>query len=258
MNNAIDVNCLWGSWPFRRLHKNNFGDLLSVHRETGFSLGYVACMNSIFYQDPMEGDEALHETLKGSGYRQLLTVNPMLPAWEDDVERGIKEFGIAGVRIFPSYHGYRLDDPCTAELCAKLRDFHLPLFVTMRMEDKRFDYLLLQREVGFPDEISAFLRTAKDLPVLLLSLRQGEMLCLAEDLRTMPNLYADTSCLKDSLFCMDTLTEKLGDRKLVYGSQYPLNAFRSTLFEVTMSRIPEESKNRILRENALNFFNCKF
>lgn len=258
MTDAIDVNCLWGTWPFRKLRRSSFSDLQAIHRETGFSRGYVSCMNSIFYQDPFEGETDLHKVLEGTPYRQILTVNPTLPAWESDVEEGLARFGIAGVRVFPCYHGYRLDDPRFLELCRKLKGYRLPLLLTTHVEDERFDYLLLQRRPELPGELTAFLRAAPEIPILLLSLRFGEIGYLTEELHSMPNLYLDTSCLKDPVECTERLLEAIGDRKLVYGSQYPLNALRSTLCEVTMAKIPEESKNRILRDNALEFFHITF
>lgn len=257
MTNGIDVNCLWGTWPFRKLYKNKLSDLQQIHKETGISDGYVSCMNSIFYQDPFEGEEDLHEVLKGTSYKHILTVNPILPAYKTDIERGIKEFGIKGVRVFPTYHHYALNDKHFLDLCAFLKKCRLPLFLTTHVEDERFDYLLLQSQIDVC-EFKTFLNTVTDLPVMLMSLRAGTMYGLTQEIRDLPNVYADTSCIKDPVASFEELTAKLGDRKLVYGSQYPLNVLRSTLYEVTMAKIPEASKDRILRDNAVDFFNYKF
>lgn len=258
MTNAIDVNCMWGTWPFRKLYKNRFSDLQKIHRETGFVYGYVSCMNSIFYQDPYEGDEDLHKVLKGTPYRHVLTVNPTLPAYEADIERGMKEFDIKGVRVFPTYHHYSLDNPRFLELCAKLKKYHVPLFLTTHVEDERFDYLLLQSQINISDEMTTFLHTVTDIPILLMSLRFGAILSLEREIRERPNVYIDTSCLKDPVACLEELTAKIGDRKILYGSQYPLNVLRSTFYEVTMAKIPEVSKARILRGNAIDFFHYNF
>lgn len=258
MTNGIDVNCMWGTWPFRKLYKNKLSDLQQVHKENGIAYGYVSCMNSIFYQDPFEGEEDLHEVLKGTLYQHILTVNPTLPAYETDIERGIKEFNIKGVRVFPTYHHYALNDKRFLELCALLKKCHLPLFLTTHVEDERLDYLLLQSQINIPDELMTFLHTVTDIPILLMSLRFGSLLYFDKELREMPNVYVDTSCLKDPVACVEELTAKLGDNKIIYGSQYPLNVLRSTLYEVTMAKIPEKSKERILRGNADVFFHHKF
>ena len=252
--NTIDVNCFWGTWPFRKLYKNRFSDLKAIHKENGIGFGYVSCMNSIFYNDPFEGDEDLHQILENTPYQQILTVNPTLPAFEADIEKGVRQFGVRGVRVFPGYHGYSLDDSRFLALCAILKKYHLPLLLTMRVEDERLDYLYLPRRIGVPDELLKFIDTVRDIPVLLMSLRYGEMLYCEDALRSQPNLYMDTSGLKGSVGCMEQVMQHIGDRKILYGSQYPLNALKSTLFEVTMAKIPQESKDRILGGNAADFF----
>ena len=96
----FDVNCLLGHWPFRKLYRNTYADLIRVHNENGIDCGLVSSLNSIFYNDPFEGDEELHKVIKGTGYRHILTVNPMLPAFTEDIRKGVEFFGISGVRNF--------------------------------------------------------------------------------------------------------------------------------------------------------------
>lgn len=251
---ATDINCLFGSWPFRKLHRSRLEDLAQIHAENGFSRCCVSSMNSIFYNDPFEAELDLHEALKGTGWFHILTVNPALPCFEDDIAFGAERFGIRGVRVYPGYHGYGLGDPCMKKLLAALRRLRLPLFLTLRLEDERLDYLLHPRKIGVPGELLQFVSSAEDVPVLLLNLRWGEIQSCAEMLKTRKNLYFDTSGIKDPVESVEHIVELVGDRRLIYGSQYPLNALKSTLYEVTMADLPQESKNRILAENAEDFF----
>ena len=252
---GIDVNCLWGNWPFRKLYKNKFEDLLKIHSENGIVGGYVSCMNSIFYNDPFEGEADLHEILQNSGsYHQLLTINPTLPAYESDVETGVRLFDIQGIRIYPGYHNYRLGDECMKKLCALLRKYRLPLMLTMRLEDERLNYICQPRQIAVPGELLKFVESVKDIPVLIMNLRYGEILSCEDAIRNQPNLYIDTSGIKDPVASLEEITKHIGDRKIIYGSQYPLNALKSTLYEVTMAEISGESKERILYQNAAEFF----
>lgn len=251
---TMDVNCLFGSWPFRKLYRNRLEDLLKIHAETGIARCCVSSMNSIFYNDPFEAELDLHEALKGTSCMHILTVNPKLPSFEDDIAAGAERFGIRGVRIYPGYHGYALDDPCLERLLGVLRRFRLPLFLTMRLEDERLDYLLHPRRIGVPDELLRFVSSVTDLPVLILNLRWGEIQFCADALKTQENLFVDTSGVKDPVESMERIVGLIGDRKILYGSQYPLNALKSTLYEVTMADLPQESRDRILSENARAFF----
>lgn len=245
----IDVNCLAGHWPFRKLPGNTFGELVNIHKANGITSGYVSSLNSIFYNDPFQGDEELHELIKDTGYHHVLTVNPLLPSFEDDIERGIKLFNISGVKIFPTYHGYRLDAPEVKALCEVLKKHGLPLFLTMRMEDERLSYIVIPTPIQISD-IQTFLETNKDLKIILLNIRFNEIKNISNTLIESSNIYFDTSGLKDQLFNVEKLAEELGNRKILYGSLYPLFCLKSTLLEVTSAGISSLSKENILFKNV--------
>lgn len=250
---GTDVNCLLGHWPFRKLYRNMPEDLHRVHAACGIDGGYVSSLDSIFYDDPFEGEKDLHEALRGTGYRQVLTVNPTLPAFEEDIRRGAEEFGIGGVRVYPGYHGYRLTGPEMAGLTAQLLQYRLPLWLTMRLEDDRLNYLLVPRHISILDEIVPFLLATEDLPVLVTNLQAGEILSFEEILASRPNLYFDTAGIKGPVECVEQVVKGVGDRRLLFGSAHPLYALRSSLYQITMAELPVESKNRILSGNAERF-----
>lgn len=246
---SVDVNCLLGHWPFRKLYKNTFEDLKKVHRENGIGSGYVSSLNSIFYNDPFEGDEELHEEIKDTAYHHVLTVNPCLPQVREDIRRGLKLFGIKGVRIYPGYHGYKLCDKSVEDLCAVLHEFGLPLFLSVRLEDERLDYLM---QPGTPsvDELSAFLGSHPDNAILVLTARYSEITALKAHFNARSNLFFDTSGLKDLLFVIEKLLKEVPAHPMVYGSLHPLYCLRSTMLLVEKACIEDDVKDRILRLNA--------
>jgi Predicted metal-dependent hydrolase of the TIM-barrel fold len=227
---------------------------MKVHQENGIETGYVSSMDSIFYNDPFEGELDLHEMLRGTAYNHILTVNPLLPCFDEDIRKGVDAFNIKGVRIYPCYHNYQLDSPAVARLCAVLRGYGLPLLLTIRIEDDRLNYLIQPRRINVPDELLTFCASVGDLPVLIMSLSFGELLYCRDDLLQRKNLYVDTSGIKAPLESVELLVREIGDEKIVYGSAYPIYALKSTLYEVTMSELPQQSKERILYQNARDFF----
>lgn len=247
--NIIDVNCLVGHWPFRKLPGNTFDDLVNIHKANGIASGYVSSLNSIFYNDPFEGDEELHELIKDTGYHHVLTINPTLPSIEEDIEKGIKLFNISGVKIYPTYHGYRLDSPEVRTLCKILIKHDLPLFLSMRMEDERLSYIFTPTPIQITD-LQTFLEENKDLKIILLNIRFNEIKSISNILIGASNIFFDTSGLKDQLFNVEKLAEELGNRKILYGSQYPLFCLKSTLLEVTTAKISSQSKENILCRNS--------
>jgi predicted TIM-barrel fold metal-dependent hydrolase len=244
-----DVNALLGHWPFRKIRKNTLEDLRRVHRENGITGGFVASLNSIFYNDPFEGDEELHALIGGTEYKHVLTVNPTLPGWQRDIEDGLSRFDIRGVRIYPTYHDYDLNDEPVAELCRELKRHGLPLFVTKRMEDERLDYLMKPKPLDVVS-LGKFVSGQPDLDIIVLNIRFGEIVSLKDTANELPRLYFDTCGLKDKVFVLEDLLKLIPAEKLVYGSQHPLYCLKSSFCIVDMVDIPEAAKKGIFAENV--------
>ena len=245
----IDVNCMLGHWPFRKLNKNTFEDLKNVHRCNGISHGYVSSLNSIFYNDPFEGDEELHEIIKASDYEHILTINPTLPAFIEDIKKGVALFNIKGVRIYPGYHNYKLHCKSVDILCSLLKELNLLLYLTLRLEDERTDYLIQPQKLSVED-ISSFLKNHPDNSILLGTAHYHEILALKEDISCHDNVFFETSGLKDQLFIVEKLLNTFSADKLLFGSLHPLYCLKSSLLLVEKAQISESVKEMILGSNA--------
>ncbi|MEF3301733.1 amidohydrolase family protein [Paenibacillus sp. GYB003] len=245
----FDVNALLGHWPFRKIRKNTLDHLRAVHRDNGITGGYVASLNSIFYNDPFEGDEELHETIAGTEYKHVLTVNPTLPGWRRDIEEGLARFDIRGVRIYPTYHDYDLASEPVAELCGVLKRHGLPLFVTKRMEDERLDYMMKPKplDVG---RLRAFANAHPDLDIVVLNIRFNEIAAMKNEANRLPRLFFDTCGLKDKVFALEELLRIVPASKFLYGSQHPLYCLKSSYGIVAMTGLPERTIRDILAENV--------
>lgn len=244
----IDANCLIGCWPFRKIRKNTFEDLKKLHRDCNLGYGCVSSLNSIFYNDPFEGEEELHDIIKDTPYRHILTVNPTLPGYMNDVKNGLKYFDIKGVRVYPGYHGYRLNDGNLRNLCGLLEKLNLPLFLSLRMEDERLDYLI-RPGILQPDEIGGFLSENGNLKILLLTFRNEELLQLKGIITSCSNIFYDTSGLKNDLFAIEKTISDFGSNKLLYGSLHPLFCLESTLLSVVKAELDDDIKEKILYKN---------
>jgi uncharacterized protein len=248
-----DVNCLIGHWPFRKLYKNTLEDLLKVHQANQISSGYVASLSSIFYNDPFEGDEELHEIIKDTAYHHVLTINPTLPGFVDDVTRGLDLFNIKGIRIYPGYHGYNLQDEKLQALCTELVKLKLPLFLVLRMEDERLNHLNTPRSIPM-DEVSRFVEQNKDLNIIIINIRLGEVNNIKNLIKNNGNVYFDTCGLKDGLFTVNNLVEIFGAKKMLYGSLYPMYSLKSTILLIEKASISEESKENIFNNNLAKIY----
>lgn len=247
----IDISCFVGTWPFHKIEHCQLRDLMAIHQRHGIETGFVSSTNAIFYNDPYEAEQDLAEQLKGTAYRQVMTINPTLPGWRTDLRRGVAEMKIAGVRIHPGYHGYQLCDSCVCELMEELRLLQLPLFLTMRMEDERITYLLHAQEVHWSD-VGDFLKKHSTQPVLLSNLRLNEMKAIAEIIQKRPQTFVDCAGMKDAVFALEVVRDeyKIEDR-LVFGSLATVSCFESMYLAITTANATEELKNRILTGEAV-------
>jgi predicted TIM-barrel fold metal-dependent hydrolase len=245
----IDVNCLLGNWPFRKIRKNSLNDLKNIHEINNMEYGYVSSLNSIFYNDPFEGDQELHEIIKDTQYRHVLTINPELPWFIDDIKEGIELFDIKGVRIYPGYHGYTLDSRSVQELCRVLTEKKLPLFISMRMEDERLNYLVHPRSID-KTELSEFLTAHPENVIVLLSIRYGEVMPIKDIINSRENIFIDTSGFKDLLFIIEKMTKEIDHCKILYGSNHPLYCMKSTILLVEKAEVDNSVKEYIFCNNA--------
>ena len=139
----IDYNCFCGNWPFHKIRRNTFEDILKIHKENGISSGYISSLESVFFNDPYESEKELYQKIAGSGYKQVMTINPALDTAKNTLLRGIEEFDIKGVRFTPGYHNYSLKEDSVAEIAEILKENNLPLFITMHFEDERMYYIVI-------------------------------------------------------------------------------------------------------------------
>lgn len=247
----IDFNCFIGGWPFHKVRKKTIGDLLALHDKNGITGAYVSSTDAIFFNDPYEAELELAAALKGTGYRQVMTVNPTLPGCFADIRRGLTELGIAGVRIMPGFHDYTLDSAPVSELCGLLRELKLPLWLTPRMEDERVTYMFHPKSVPL-DAMKSFLAAQTGFPVLLANARLHEILALKEIIEARGDVFADACGLKDGLFPVERLYEAgIAPAYLVYGSLQPIFCLKSSLLLVEKADIPNEACESIL--SGVNF-----
>ena len=138
----IDINTYIGHWPFVRLRHNTCSDLLKRMNEFGVDVSVVANLSGIFYKNTQSANEELFEEISKSkryGNRLIpfVAINPTYADWRHDLNICIEKFGMKGIRIYPQYHDYEINDPRCIELVKIARDSNLPVAVTLRLVDKR-------------------------------------------------------------------------------------------------------------------------
>ena len=239
----LDFNCFIGQWPFHPLKVETLEQLQELHKENGIEGGFVSSLKSLFYRDYFEPEKELYETLKGTNYRQVMTVNPLFPACLDVVRYGIENWNIAGVRIVPSYHGYDMTAPELEELCQVLKEAGLPLLVTINLEDIRNSYMLIPQPVP-ADQIGAWLEKHHDLTVLLCGgTTYEDVNYLKEKILAHPAAFFELSGMRHGSFPLEYSGEDLCTR-LVYGSMSGILCLRSSLLHMQVGELTPQQLER--------------
>ncbi len=236
----LDLNCMIGDWPFHRVRRPGFGDLKCMHSKVGINGGLVSSTKAIFWNDPYEADRLLAQELAGqTDYLPVMTVNPKLVAWRDDLDRAKEEIKPAAVRITPGFHNYTLDDPEMQELADELVSRNLPLILTMHLVDERNIYLMQYNTVDV-ELVRDFINKNPKLTILLANIRGWELNRLEEVIKSRDNLFFDVSGLKDELFVMEKLKDKGMLPYTVYGSMSPLFCISSTTITVERQGLAQQ------------------
>lgn len=239
----LDFNCYIGTWPFHPLAVETLEELKALHKKNGIEGGFVSSLKSLFYRDFFEPERELCETLKGTNYRQVMTVNPLFPACLDAVRYGIENWNIAGVRIVPTYHGYDLTAPELEGLCQVLKEAGLPLFLTLNLEDIRSSYLLIPNPLPV-EQIKEWLDAHHDVTVLLCGgYTYTDINNLKEAILNHPAAFFETSGLRNNSFPLEYLGAEICTR-LVYGSMSGILCLKSSLLHMEMGELSPEQLER--------------
>ncbi len=110
----VDTNVHLFRWPFRGLKYDRTEALvrkLSRHR---IMQAWAGSFEAVVHKQLDAANRRLAEECRERGGGLLIpigSVNPAWPDWEEDLRRCHEQYRMRGIRLYPAYHGYRLDHP---------------------------------------------------------------------------------------------------------------------------------------------------
>lgn len=135
----IDTNVHLGSWAVRSSWAGTPAELVARLRRHGVTAAWTGHFDGVLHSDLAGANARLAAACAGS--RGLLvpfgTVNPTLPDWPEDLRRCHAGHGMPGIRLYPNYHGYGLDDPRFLALLAQAAARRLLVQIAVLLEDER-------------------------------------------------------------------------------------------------------------------------
>lgn len=252
MTHYIDTNVTLSRWPFRRLRGDETPELVKILRQHGVTQAWAGTFDGVLHKDIAGANTRLVEECHKHGRGILLpfgSVNIMLPAWEDDVGRCVEEHKMRGIRVYPNYHGYKLDHPDFARLLAMCDEHRLILQIVVGVEDERTQYRLLQVKDVDCHPLPALLKTHPDLRVVILNTFRGPSVRNLGALANCKNVYFDIAT-RETVTGVATLAEQIPVERILFGSHAPFFYFESASLKLKESGLDEDKLAFIRTKNA--------
>jgi hypothetical protein len=239
-------------WPLRRLPCDDSPALVAKLRRHGVTQAWAGSLDGLLHKDLGAVNARLALECRQHGRGLLLPfgcVNPKAPDWEEELRRCAEVHRMAGIRLHPNYHGYKLDDPDFARLLRLAADRRLLVQVTLAMEDERAMHPLLRVEPVNPAPLADLV---KEIPGLRLVLLNALRTLRGEPLRKL--LAAGEVCVEvatlEGVGGVARFLEQVPLPRVLFGSHAPFYYFESAFLKLQESPLSQPQLNAIRRENA--------
>jgi len=245
----VDTNVSLFHWPFRRLPLDQTAKLVKKLRTLGVTQAWAGSFEAILHRDVAGVNGRLVQECQP--YRELVpigTINPLLPAWEHDLQQCFGKHDMPAVRVYPNYHGYTLQEPRFVQLLEKVTSAGRFLQLASMMEDTRTQHV--QHQVADVDlsPLVTLLEQVKKARVQILNWRPraSEL----EKFTKKAGILFDTA-RAEGTDGVPQLVEAVGKQRVMFGSHAPFLIPEAALIRVhESSRLPESSLKPVLAANA--------
>ena len=248
----IDANVTLSRWPFRRLPLDETPLLVAKLRNHGVRRAWAGTFDALLHKDLGAANTWLGAECRKHGRGILIpfgTVNPTLPDWEEELRRCHEQHEMPGIRLYPNYHGYRLDDPRAARLLALAGQRGLIVQVAVLMEDERTQHPLVR--VPYVD-LAPLLARLKEEPVqrvVLLNWSRAVKGDLVPKLCAAGQVFFDTATV-ESVNGVANLLKRVPRERVLFGSHAPFFTLEAAALKLTESELTEADLAAIRSGNA--------
>jgi uncharacterized protein len=250
--NLIDVNVNLGRWPLRRVRFDDTAGLAAMLRRQGVSQAWAGSFDSLLHKDIAGANARLAAECRREGQGLLLpfgSVNPKLPDWEEVFRRCVEEHRMPGLRLYPNYHGYKLDDPDFAKLLGMAAAKGLLVELALIMEDDRMMHPLLRVPVPDPAPLAGVVKQTPGLRLVIVNgLRTLRDKALV-DVVNSGNVSVEIAML-DAVNGVADLVASLPAGRVLFGSYAPLFCFEAAPLKVQECPLTDAQVRTIRYESA--------
>lgn len=255
----VDTNVHLFSWPFRRLKYERTADLVTKLRRHRVGQAWAGSFEALLAKDVNGANARLAEECRK--HADFLvpfgSVNPAWPDWEEDLRRCHEVHRMRGIRLYPRYQAFPLNDPAFARLLQLAAERGLLVQIALELEDPRVHHPVLQLP---PLDFAALAAAVKSVPqahIQLLDCTMNLQLPVAQPLIDLSNITFDISNF-ESVGILDRLLREAGGarrapiavERLLYGSHAPYFPVEAALLRLFESQLTREQLEPIMAGNA--------
>lgn len=251
----IDTNVTLGDWAVRRSWVKAPADLAAKLQAHGVTSAWAGSFEGALHTDLAGVNARLAEAcaaVAGGGVlRPFGTVNPALPDWEEDVRRCHEMHRMPGLRLYPNYHGYALDDPRFHRLVELATERRLLLQVALAVEDDRSHNPMLTTAPVAAAPLADLLGRIPSARVMLLN-ASSRVLGPGNPLLSrlaQAGVYFETATL-EGVAGIESLLTKTPDLRLMFGSHTPYYYFESALLKLQESALTPAQLTAVMSGHA--------
>lgn len=259
----IDLNAWLGSWPFRSLRDNTPETLVARLDRCGIDQAAVSSVEGILHRNVQPANERLAADVAPFADRliPMATINPMYVKWEDDLARCHESLGMKGVRLFPNYHGYKVNSQEARRVVSACAERNLAVFIPQRIEDHRQRHWMDSAADPLSlSEIAALISEVPDATVVITNARGlSRSPLMRADLRG-GSWYVDLS-LAEVHYVLHHSAERMtelarfiedgGADHLVFGTHLPFSYAGAAMVKRRVLPVDDEALEAISHRRAL-------
>jgi hypothetical protein len=258
----FDANSYLGEWPSRRVNAERalsgpeqVEQRLALMEQRGIRRAAISRLEAVLLKDVSIANQELYE-LVGHAERLLpvYTLNPPFPAWREHLDRCVREYGLGssrgGIRLHPSYHGYRLDAPELDRLLEVVAPLDVPVVLPIQLEDARLHHPALQVPDLATADVAMLLSRWPAVRWIVAAATYPQVVAIAKLLPDQAQVWFDISRVQGPVDDVRLLCEGVSTRRLLFGTNLPLHVAESAIMELADGHLPPEDDEAIRFGNA--------
>lgn len=256
---TIDVNVSLFRYPTRRLPLDDTAGLAEFLRAQGVTQAWAGSFEGLLHHDIAGVNQRLADACRMAGGDFLIpfgAVNPTLPDWEDDLRRCREVHRMPGIRLFPNYHGYGLDDPKFETLLKLADEKKMIVQIAVRMEDPRTQHRLLSVPDVDLQPLKRLLGKFPQLPMLVLNALMSSGADLQAGLAQAGRVYFDIAT-QEGVGGITRLLKSVPVERVLFGSYTPFFVWESADLKLKESPLPGPLVDQIRWANAASLLSSK-